>query len=64
MSIPKEKHQSVMRESEIVPAVAATQLVQEKAKKVAALKIDPETPESLMLKQSADAGKTRNTLAG
>ena len=50
LRLPKEKHQSVMRESEIVPAVAATQLVQEKAKKVVALKIDPETPESLMLK--------------
>ena len=50
LRLPQEKHQSVMRESEIVPAVAATQLVQEKAKKVVALKIDPETPESLMLK--------------
>lgn len=50
LRLPQEKHQSVMRESEIVPAIAATQMVQEKAKKVVALKIDPETPESLMLK--------------
>lgn len=50
LRLPQEKHQSVMRESEIVPAVAATQLVHEKAKRVVALKIDPETPESLMLK--------------
>ena len=50
LRLPQEKHQSVMRESEIVPAIAATQMVQEKAKKVVALKIEPETPESLMLK--------------
>ncbi|HEP1897691.1 TPA: DUF968 domain-containing protein [Kluyvera cryocrescens] len=50
LRLPQEKHQSVMRESEIVPAIAATQLVQEKAKLIVALKVDPETPESLMLK--------------
>jgi len=50
LRLPQEKHQSLMRESEIVPAIAATQLVQEKAKRIVALKIDPETAESLMLK--------------
>lgn len=50
LRLPQEQHQSVMRESDIVPAIAATQLVQEKAKRIVAVKVDPETPESLMLK--------------
>lgn len=50
LRMPPERHQSVMRESDIVPARAATQLVQEKAKRIVALKVDPETPESFMLK--------------
>lgn len=50
LRLPQEKHQSVMRESDIVPAITATQLVQEKAKRIVAVKVDPETPESLMRK--------------
>ncbi|WP_421550915.1 DUF968 domain-containing protein [Kluyvera intermedia] len=50
LRLPQEEHQSVMRESDIVPAIAATQLVQEKAKRIVAIKVDPETPESLMRK--------------
>lgn len=50
LRLPQDKHQSVMRESDIVPAIAATQLVQEKAKRIVAVNVDPETPESLMFK--------------
>lgn len=50
LRMPQETHQSVMRESEIVPAIAATQLVQEKAKLIVALKVDPDTPEAAMRK--------------
>ncbi|MGQ7123321.1 DUF968 domain-containing protein, partial [Escherichia sp. HC-CC4] len=41
---------SVMRESEITPSVPAAELLQEKVKKIVAVKVDPETPESFMLK--------------
>ncbi|HIH5151420.1 TPA: DUF968 domain-containing protein [Citrobacter freundii] len=50
LRMKKESHQSVTRESDIVPALPAQQLVQEKAKKIVAMKVDPETPESFMLK--------------
>lgn len=50
LRLKKESHQSVTRESDIVPALPAKQLVQEKAKKIVAMKVDPETPESFMLK--------------
>ena len=50
LRLKKESHQSVTRESDIVPALPAQQLVQEKAKKIVAMKVDPETPESFMLK--------------
>lgn len=50
LRMPQEIHQSVMRESEIVPAISATQLVQEKAKLIVALKVDPDTPEAAMRK--------------
>ncbi|MDR9873528.1 DUF968 domain-containing protein, partial [Enterobacter hormaechei subsp. xiangfangensis] len=45
-----EQHSSVMRESDIVPSLPATQIFQEKAKKIVAVKVDPETPESFMLR--------------
>ncbi|WP_368894425.1 DUF968 domain-containing protein [Kluyvera ascorbata] len=50
LRMPQEIHQSVMRESDIVPAIAATQLVQEKARLIVALKVDPDTPEAAMRK--------------
>ena len=50
LRLKKESHQSVTRESDIVPALPAKQLVQEKAKKIVVMKVDPETPESFMLK--------------
>ncbi|HEM7419406.1 TPA: DUF968 domain-containing protein [Citrobacter youngae] len=50
LRLNEETHQSVTRESDIVPTLPAQQLVQEKAKKIVAMKVDPETPESFMLK--------------
>ncbi|MBD5777673.1 DUF968 domain-containing protein, partial [Citrobacter freundii] len=50
LRLKKELHQSVTRESDIVPTLPSQQLVQEKAKKIVAMKVDPETPESFMLK--------------
>ena len=50
LRLKEDTHQSVTRESDIVPALPAQQLVQEKAKKIVAMKVDPETPESFMLK--------------
>lgn len=50
LRMKKESHQSVTRESDIVPTLPSQQLVQEKAKKIVAMKVDPETPESFMLK--------------
>ncbi|WP_413734362.1 DUF968 domain-containing protein [Sodalis sp. RH21] len=40
----------VMKEADIQPSVPATSVLEEKAKQVLALKIDPESPESLMLR--------------
>ncbi len=45
-----EPIKSVMRESTIEPFVSATSVLVEQAKPVLALAIDPETPESLMLR--------------
>ena len=50
LRLKSEPIRSVTRESDIVPALPAKQLVQEKAKKVVAVKVDPETPESFMLR--------------
>lgn len=50
LRLNEDTHQSVTRESDIVPTLPAQQLVQEKAKKIVAMKVDPETPESFMLK--------------
>lgn len=50
LRISPEPRQSVMRESDITPSLAATELLQEKAKKIVAVKVDPDTPESFMLK--------------
>ncbi|VFS57553.1 Protein of uncharacterised function (DUF968) [Kluyvera cryocrescens] len=57
LRLPEEKHQSVMRESEIVPAVSATSILQKQAtqpaeamKPVLTLSIDPESPESFLLR--------------
>lgn len=50
LRLKEDTNQSVTRESDIVPTIPAQQLVQEKAKKIVAMKVDPETPESFMLK--------------
>lgn len=50
LRLKSEPIRSVTRESDIVPALPAKQLVQEKAKKVVVVKVDPETPESFMLR--------------
>ncbi|UXE39605.1 DUF968 domain-containing protein [Raoultella ornithinolytica] len=47
LRLPQVPHQSVMKESDIIPGPAANEIVQ---KKVLALRIDPETPESFMLR--------------
>jgi hypothetical protein len=48
LRLPVATIPSVYRESELVPAPAATSIIEEKAKQVLALRIDPESPESLM----------------
>lgn len=48
LRMPAPVIQSVTREADIVPTRGPTEIVQETAKKVLALKIDPETPESFM----------------
>jgi hypothetical protein len=53
-----------MRESDIVPSLPATEILQEKVKKIVSVKVDPESPESFMLRQSAAAGRTISTPAG
>ncbi|MEF4109150.1 DUF968 domain-containing protein [Escherichia coli] len=50
LQIKPDPIMSVMRESEITPSVPAAELLQEKVKKIVAVKVDPETPESFMLK--------------
>nr|WP_276540625.1 DUF968 domain-containing protein [Citrobacter freundii] len=50
LRLPDENIRSVMRESDIVPSASATNLVQEKAKKILTLSVDPESPESFMLR--------------
>lgn len=50
LRIKPEKHSSVMRESDIVPSLPATEILQEKVKKVVSVKVDPESPESFMLR--------------
>ena len=50
LRIKPESHSSVMRESDIVPSLPATEILQEKVKKVVSVKVDPESPESFMLR--------------
>lgn len=50
LRIKPESHSSVMRESEIVPSLPATEILQEKVKKIVSVKVDPESPESFMLR--------------
>ncbi|KLH62434.1 hypothetical protein WQ66_25050, partial [Escherichia coli] len=50
LRLPKPVLPSVTRESDLVPSVPATSIIQDKAKKVLALKVDPESPESFMLR--------------
>lgn len=48
LRLPAEEPKSIMRESDIVPSLPATSIVQEKAKKVLTLRIDPESPQTQM----------------
>ena len=50
LRLPKPVIQSVTRESDIVPTRGPSEIVQETAKRILALKVDPETPESFMLR--------------
>lgn len=50
LRIKPESHSSVMRESDIVPSLPATEILKEKVKKVVSVKVDPESPESFMLR--------------
>ncbi|WP_318393517.1 DUF968 domain-containing protein [Enterobacter sp.] len=50
LRLPVEKIKSVYRESELVPMPSASSVMEEKAKQVLALRIDPESPESFMLR--------------
>lgn len=50
LRLPKPVIQSVTREADIVPTPGPSEIVQETAKRVLALKVDPETPESFMLR--------------
>jgi len=50
LRIKPEKHSSVMRDSDIVPSLPATEILQEKVKKIVSVKVDPESPESFMLR--------------
>ena len=50
LRLPDEPIQSVYRESELRHMPAATEIVQEQAKQVLALKVDPESPQSFMLR--------------
>ncbi|PXW49300.1 uncharacterized protein DUF968 [Grimontella sp. AG753] len=50
LRLPKPVIHSVTREADIVPTRGPSEIVQETAKKILALRIDPETPESFMLR--------------
>ena len=50
LRLPKPVVPSVTREGDLVPSVPATSIIRDKAKKVLALKVDPESPESFMLR--------------
>lgn len=50
LRLPKPVIQSVTREADLVPTRGPSEIVQETAKKILALKVDPETPESFMLR--------------
>ena len=50
LRLPKPVIQSVTRESDIVPTRGPSEIVKETAKKILALRIDPDTPESFMLR--------------
>lgn len=50
LRLPKPVIQSVTREADLVPTRGPSEIVQETAKKILALRIDPETPESFMLR--------------
>ncbi|TNV14926.1 DUF968 domain-containing protein [Buttiauxella sp. B2] len=50
LRMPQDVIPSVSRECDIVHELPATSIVQEKAKRVLALKVDPESPESFMLR--------------
>lgn len=50
LQLPAEPIKPVYRESELTHMPAATEIVQERAKQVLALRVDPESPQSFMLR--------------
>lgn len=64
LRLPAEEPKSIMLESDIVPSLPATSIVQEKAKKVLTLRIDPNRRKASCYARSGDAGKMRNTRDG
>lgn len=50
LRLPKPVIESVTREADLVPTRGPSEIVLETAKRVLALKVDPETPESFMLR--------------
>jgi hypothetical protein len=64
LRIKPESHSSVMRESDIVPSLPATEILQEKVKKIVSVKVDPESPESFMLRPKRRRWENESTPAG
>jgi hypothetical protein len=64
LRLPKPVIQSVTRESDLVPTRGPSEIVQETAKRVLALRIDPETPESFMLRPKRRRWENPHTPAG
>ena len=50
LRMSEEQIESVTREADLHPSYSATEILQEEVKKVVTLKIDPESPESFMLR--------------
>jgi hypothetical protein len=61
MRLPEVKHQSVMKESDITAGASGDR---SSAKKILALKVDTETPESFMLRPKRRRWINENTPLG
>ncbi len=64
LRMPKAIVQSATRESEIVPRCRATSIALDKAKKVLALRVDPESPKASCYVRNAVDGSMRDIPAG